>query len=147
MTTIQEWTRGEYVISTDPQRLDADVIQGFLARSYWAQHRSRERMARAIEHSIPFGLYQGRKQIGFARVVTDYATMAWLADVFVDETYRGHGLGVWLVDTATNLPELLEVRRFIPSTRDAHELYRKMGFTEPIPNRLMERFNADSDRL
>src|SRR5881227_2487285 len=97
-----EWARGEYSISTDRQRLDLDVIHGFLTRSYWAEGRSRDRVARAIEHSLPFGLYHHDAQIGFARVVTDYVVIAYLADVFVLEAYRGKGLGGWLVEVVTS---------------------------------------------
>src|SRR3954447_23296054 len=92
-----QWTRGEYTISTDRRRLDLDVIHGFLVRSYWAEGRSHERVAQAIETSLPFGLYHLDSQIGFARVVTDYVVIAFLADVFVLEAYRGKGLGAWLV--------------------------------------------------
>jgi GNAT superfamily N-acetyltransferase len=142
----REWTRGDYTISTDRQRLDLDVIHGFLTRSYWADGRSRERVARAIEHSLPFGLYHLDTQIGFARVVTDYVVIAFLADVFVLEAYRGQGLGAWLVEVATSLPELRPIRRWLLGTRDAHELYRKFGFHEPTPGFLMERVDAESDR-
>jgi GNAT superfamily N-acetyltransferase len=141
-----EWTRGEYTISTDRQRLDLDVIHGFLARSYWAEGRPRERVAQAIEYSLPFGLYHFDTQIGFARVVTDYVVIAFLADVFVLEAYRGKGLGGWLVEVVTGLPELRSVRRWLLGTRDAHELYRKFGFHEPIAGVLLERVYPASDR-
>jgi GNAT superfamily N-acetyltransferase len=142
---IHEWTRGEYTISTDRSRLDMDVIHGFLVRSYWAEGRPRERVALAIEHSLPFGLYHGEAQVGFARVVTDHVVIAFLADVFILEAHRGKGLGAWLVEVVTSLPELRSVRRWLLGTRDAHELYRKFGFHEPIPGILMERrSNGDS---
>lgn len=141
-----EWTRGEYTISTDRQRLDLDVIHGFLVRSYWAEGRARERVVQAIEHSLPFGLYHGETQIGFARVVTDYVVIAFIADVFVLEAHRGKGLGAWLVEVVTSLPELRSIRRWLLGTRDAHELYRKFGFREPMPGVLMERIDRDSDR-
>ncbi len=142
---IHEWTHGEYTISTDRRRLDLDVIHGFLTRSYWAAGRSRERVAQAIEHSLPFGLYHRDMQVGFARVVTDYVVIAFLADVFVLEGHRGRGLGRWLVETVTGLPELRSVRRWLLGTRDAHALYRKVGFGEPTPGVLMERLDTDSD--
>lgn len=142
-----EWTRGEFTISTDRGRLDLDLIHGFLTRTYWAEDRSRERVARSIDHSLPFGLYRGSAQVGFARVVTDYVVIAFLADVFVLETYRGRGLGRWLVETVTGLPELRSVRRWLLGTRDAHDLYRKVGFGEPTPGVLMERLNRESDRV
>ena len=89
----REWTRGEYTISTDPSRLDLDVVHGFLVGSYWAEGRTRARVEQSIEHSLPFGLYRGKEQVGFARVVTDYVVLAFLADVFVLEPHRGKGLG------------------------------------------------------
>lgn len=143
---VQEWTRGEYTISTDRHRLDLDLIHGFLVRSYWAEGRSRERVALALERSLPFGLYHGEAQIGFARVVTDHVVIAFLADVFILEAHRGKGLGSWLVDSVTSLPELRFVRRWLLGTRDAHELYRKFGFSEPTPGVLMERLFRESDR-
>ena len=143
---IREWTRGEYTISTEARRLDLDVIHGFLVRSYWAEGRSRERVARAIEHSLPFGLYHGSEQVGFARVVTDWIVIAFLADVFVLEPHRGRGLGKWLVETVVGVPELQRVRRWLLGTRDAHALYRRFGFGEPRPGVLMERLDRDSDR-
>jgi GNAT superfamily N-acetyltransferase len=145
MSMVHEWTRGEYTISTDRQRLDLDVIHGFLVRSYWAENRTRERVAQTIEHSLPFGLYHLDKQIGFARVVTDYVVIAFLADVFVLEAHRGKGLGRWLVEVVTSLPELRSIRRWLLGTRDAHELYRKFGFREPAPGVLMERVDHESD--
>jgi GNAT superfamily N-acetyltransferase len=140
-----DWTRGEYTISTDRQRLDMDMIHDFLVRSYWAQGRSRDRVVRSIEHSLPFGLYHGASQIGFARVVTDYVVLAFLADVFVLEAHRGKGLGAWLIETVTSFPELQSIRRWLLGTRDAHELYRRFDFREPTPGRLMERINSDGD--
>jgi GNAT superfamily N-acetyltransferase len=141
-----EWTRGEYSISTDRERLDMDVVHGFLARSYWAGDRSRERVLRSVDAALPFGLYFGSAQVGFARVVTDYVTIAFLADVFVLEAHRGQGLGVWLVGVVTSLPELSSVRSWLLGTRDAHELYRKFGFAEVSGNSLMQRRDVDSDR-
>src|SRR4051812_10082180 len=108
----QEWTKGEYTISCERARLDLDLVSDFLSNdSYWARGRSRERVERSIENSLPFGLYKGDGQVGFARVVTDYATFAWLADVFVLDSERGRGLGLWLVETVMAHPELGGVRR------------------------------------
>jgi GNAT superfamily N-acetyltransferase len=142
----RSWTRNEYTISTDRARLDLDVIHGYLTRSYWAQGRSRERVSRAVDHALPFGLYLGQAQIGFARVVTDYVVLAFLADVFVLEEHRGKGLGTWLVEVVMSHPELQSVRRWSLGTRDAHGLYRKFGFAEPVPGVLMEKMDPDSDR-
>ncbi len=143
---IREWTRGEYTISTDRDRLDLDVIHGFLVGSYWAEDRTRERVVQSIEHSLPFGIYHHENQVGFARVLTDYVVLAFLADVFVTHTYRGLGLGSWLVEVVTSLPELRPIRRWLLGTRDAHELYRKFGFAEPTPGVLMERVDVESDK-
>jgi GNAT superfamily N-acetyltransferase len=137
----QEWTRGEYAISGDRRRLDLEVIHGFLTRSYWAEGRSREQVALSIAHSLPFGLYHRDAQVGFARVVTDRAVFAFLADVFVLEAHRGRGLGVWLVDVVTGLPSLRRLR-WLLGTRDAHGLYRRFGFAEPEPGRLMQRIDG-----
>jgi GNAT superfamily N-acetyltransferase len=126
-----EWTRDEYTISCDPARLDLGVVCGFLSgESYWARGRSRERVERSVKNSLSFGLYKGGAQVGFARVVTDYATFAWLADVFVLDSERGRGLGVWLVETIMAHPDLQEVRRWLLATRDAQELYRRFGFRD-----------------
>jgi GNAT superfamily N-acetyltransferase len=142
-----EWTRGDLVISTDPRRLDVDLIHDFLSRrSYWAVGRSRERVMRALEHSLSFGLYSPGGQIGFARVVTDHVVVAFLADVFVLDAHRGKGLGKWLVETVLGTPELARIRRWILGTRDAHELYRRFGFGEPQPGVLMEKLDPESDR-
>jgi GNAT superfamily N-acetyltransferase len=147
----REWFREPYFISTAPERLDLEVIHGFLTHSYWAAGRSRERVEASIAHSIPLGLYQQAgdpraaeraQQVGFARVVTDRTTFAYLADVFVLEAHRGHGLGVWLVETALGLPEC-EGARWLLGTRDAHELYRKFGFQETPPGRMMRREGLD----
>ena len=129
---MAEWRQGEYTINDDRARLDFDVIHDFLSgESYWARGRSRERVERSVEHSLPFGLYRADgRQVGFARVVTDRATFAWLADVFVVAEERGRGLSKWLVECALAHPELQGLRRWILATRDAHELYRRFGFTE-----------------
>jgi GNAT superfamily N-acetyltransferase len=139
---IREWERDGYVISTDPARLDVDVIHAFLTRSYWAHGRSRERVAESIASSLPFALFRGVEQIGFARVVTDHVVIAFLADVFVLQEHRGRGLGQWLVEVVTSVPELAGVRRWLLGTRDAHELYRRFGFSEPPVGKLMERLQG-----
>jgi len=123
------WRRGDYLISTDPDRLDLDLVHRFLSEdAYWSPGVPREIVERSIEHSLNFGLYRGEEQLGFARVVTDYATFAWLADVFVLEPDRKRGLGKWLVETMTSHPELETVRRWILATADAHRLYERFGF-------------------
>jgi GNAT superfamily N-acetyltransferase len=136
---LLEVQRDGFTISTDPARLDLDAICSFLARSYWASDRPRETTQRAVEHSLCFGVHEGEQQIGFARVVTDFATFAWLADVFIAEEYRGRGLGKWLVEVVLSHPELQSVPRWFLATRDAHELYGRFGFTAlAAPERRME---------
>jgi len=137
---VHEWRRGEHVISTDAGRLDLDVIHGFLTRSYWAGGVTRDRVERSIDGSIPFGLYADGGQIGFARVVTDRVTFAWLCDVFVLEPHRARGLGVWLVETALGHPELADLRQWLLGTLDAHGFYRRFGFEpSPDPRRLLRK--------
>jgi len=127
-------------ISTDPDRLDLDVIHRWLSEeSYWAQGRPRELMQRSFDNSICFGAYLGDRQVGFARVVTDRATFAWLADVFILDAYRGRGYGKTLVAAVLAHPELQGLRRWMLGTKDAHGLYAQNGFT-PVPaGRFMER--------
>jgi GNAT superfamily N-acetyltransferase len=137
-----EYQRDGYLISTDRARLDLELIHEFLSRStYWAQDRPLAIVQRSIEHSLCFGLYKGAQQVGFARVVTDQATFAWLCDLFVVEAHRGQGLGKWLVKCTIAHPDLQTLRIFLLSTRDAHELYRRYGgFRElSAPERLMVR--------
>ena len=140
-----EWKRGEYSISTEKSRLDLGVIHQFLETSYWAAGRSVETILRSIENSIPFGIYKGNKQVGFARVITDYATFAWIADVFVLEEHRGRGLSKWLMEVIVSHPELQGFRRWVLATKDAHELYRRFGFHElKLPERWMERHDPST---
>jgi GNAT superfamily N-acetyltransferase len=120
--------RGEYLISTDKSRLNLGVVHDFLSNSYWAVGVPLEVVERSIENSLVFGVYEGEEQVGFARVVTDYATFAYLADVFVLESHRGRGLGKWLIEAVVSHPDLRGLRRWMLATGDAHELYRKYGF-------------------
>jgi GNAT superfamily N-acetyltransferase len=134
-----EWRRGEYSISTDPSRLDRPAIREFLAASYWSPEIPQDVVDRAIEGSLSFGLYEGKKQIGFARAVTDRATFAYVADVYVLEEYRGRGLARWLMETVLAHPDLQGLRRWMLITRDAHALYRGVGFVDAArPDRIME---------
>ncbi|WP_414575786.1 GNAT family N-acetyltransferase [Anabaena sp. CCY 9402-a] len=140
---LREWLQGEYSISTDINQLNLNVIHQFLSNSYWGKGLSLEVLQLSIQNSLVFGLYQGKQQIGFARLVTDYATFAYVADVFVLEPFRGQGLGKWLLKTITSHPELQGLRRWLLATQDAHELYRQFGFTElNYPNRFMEKWDA-----
>jgi GNAT superfamily N-acetyltransferase len=136
-----EATNGPYSITTDPLRLDIDAIHGFLSRSFWAEGIPKETVAKAIANSLCFGLFDGTFQVGFARVVTDRATFAYLCDVYVLESHRGRGLGKWLIETVMAHPDLQGLRRFQLVTRDAHGLYARHGFAAPeAPERHMEIF-------
>jgi GNAT superfamily N-acetyltransferase len=139
---IAEYRQGNFLISTDKSRLQPKMIQEFLSReSYWAQGRPLTTVEKTIETSLCFGAYDGDKQVGFARVVTDYATFAWLCDVFVIASHRGQGLAKWLIESVVAHPDLQGLRLFMLATSDAHELYRKYGgFKElEIPAKWMER--------
>ncbi len=115
-------------IRTDPACLDVDAVHAFLTRAYWAKGVSRERVARSLETSLCFGLFDGERQIGFARVITDRVTFAWLCDVYVIEECRGLGLGKRLIEAVRAHPDLRGLRRFLLRTRDAHGLYARFGF-------------------
>ncbi|MGY4158381.1 GNAT superfamily N-acetyltransferase [Bradyrhizobium sp. USDA 4461] len=135
----------DYEISADPKRLDFEVIHSFLAQeSYWSQGIPKSIVARAIANSLCFGVYQGASQVGFARVVTDKATFALLADVFILEAHRGKGLSKRLMRSVVEHQDLQGLRRFLLLTSDAHGLYSQFGF-EPIgnPSRFMEILRPD----
>lgn len=130
-------------LSTDPARLDMDVVVGFLSRAYWANTRPRATIQKSIRHSLNFGVYDAGGQIAYCRVVTDYATFAWLCDVFVDEAHRGAGVSKWMLEAVQAHPELQGLRRWVLATRDAHSLYVQYGFTPlSAPERWMEIFNG-----
>jgi len=127
--THLEFRHGEFLISTDPARLDVAAIHAFLSRTDWAKGVARELVERSLRHSLCFGMYHQGRQIGLARVITDRATFGYLADVYVLEEYRGRGLGKWLVRCVLAHPELQGLRSLRLATRDAHGLYRQFGFT------------------
>jgi GNAT superfamily N-acetyltransferase len=132
--------RGDVFISTDPGLMDLDVIHGFLATSYWSPGIPRATVERAMAHSMSFGVFEGARQIGYARVITDRATFAYLCDVFIVDSHRGRGVGKWLIETLLAHPDLHGLRRFMLATRDAHGLYTQYGFTSiTAPERFMER--------
>jgi len=134
--------REQFLMTTDKSRLNIQVIFDFLAhRSYWAQGRPIETIAKSIEHSLCFGIYDANQQAGFARVVTDYATFGYICDLFVLESYRKYSLGKWLIQSIVSHPDLKNIRRLLLATHDAHELYRKYGEFEllPLPERWMTR--------
>lgn len=138
---MAEYTKGQYRITTNQEKLDLDAIHAYLSRSFWAQGIPKATMAKAIANSLCFGLFDGGEQVGLARVVTDRATFAYLCDVYVLETHRGRGLGKWLVETVIAHPDLQGLRRFQLVTRDAHGLYSRHGFDTPAnPERHMEIF-------
>jgi GNAT superfamily N-acetyltransferase len=137
---IHECRSGDLVVSTDRARLDLGVIHGFLSRSYWARGIPRETVERSIRHSICFGAFDAGRQVGFARVISDRATYAYVADVFVLESHRGRGVSKRIMDCITSHPDLQNLRLWTLFTRDAHGLYRQSGFRESrYPDRLMEK--------
>jgi N-acetylglutamate synthase-like GNAT family acetyltransferase len=141
MTNLLEVHRDGFTISTDPARLDMDAIVDMLERAYWATGRPREKTERAYQNSLVFGIYEGGRQIGMARVVTDFSIFAYLCDVFIHEDYRARGLGKWLMQTIMNHPDLVSMRRWLLVTSDAHGLYRQFGFTSiDDPERWMQLF-------
>jgi GNAT superfamily N-acetyltransferase len=154
-----EYHLNEFTISTDKSRLNARLIHEYLSNTaYWSKGRSLETVVKSIEHSLCFGMYKDdrpsrcqenaaqSRQVGFARVVTDYATFAWLCDVFILDDYQGQGLGKWLVTCIISHPELASLRLILLATRDAHELYRKYGEFKTVdrPERMMYRRITDS---
>ena len=138
-----EWKQGEFTITDQREDLDIDTIHNFLRESYWAKGVPRSVVTKSIDHSLCFGVYREAKQVGFARVVSDRATFAYLADVFVVPAHRGRGLGKWLVSCVLAHPDLQGLRRWLLATLDAHGLYEQSGFV-PLcePERFMEIVNA-----
>ena len=143
MPELLETRRDNLLISTDPARLDVDTITEMLARSYWATGRKREVVERSVKHSLVFGIYDDRRQVGLARIISDYTTFAYLSDVFIHEDYRGNGVGKWLIETILAHPDLQGLRRWMLATKDAHGLYAQFGFG-PLNNveRWMEILNT-----
>jgi nitroimidazol reductase NimA-like FMN-containing flavoprotein (pyridoxamine 5'-phosphate oxidase superfamily)/GNAT superfamily N-acetyltransferase len=138
-----EWQRGEHIVSTDRSRLDFALVHRFLSESsYWARGVTERHLRVAIEHSICFGLYRGAEQIGFARVTTDYARLAYLADVFVLEPHRKQGLGTWFMQRVLAHPDLQDVKRFLLGTRDAHAFYERLGFDKDEHGRFMDKVGS-----
>jgi GNAT superfamily N-acetyltransferase len=127
---MAEQRRGAFLLSTDPGRLNLHVVHNFLTNCYWAKGVPFEVVERSIQHALCFGIYDGSgAQVGFARVVSDFSTVAYLGDVFVLESHRGHGLGKWMMECIMQHPALQGMRRWILVTRDAHGLYKQFGFT------------------
>jgi GNAT superfamily N-acetyltransferase len=138
------WRRAEFELSTDPARIDLAVVHAFLTKSYWAAGIPLAIVERSIRNSLCFGIYKDNHQAGFARVITDRATYAYLGDVFVLPEYRGKGLAKWMMECIIGHPDLHGLRRWSLLTRDAHGLYQQFGFTEiKSPERWMERHDRE----
>ena len=145
MSQLLEVHRDQFTISTDPARLDMDTIVDMLTRAYWAVGRPREKTERAYQNSLVFGVYDGDRQIGMARIITDTSIFAYLCDVFIHEDYRAQGLGKWLMQTVLQHPDLVDVRRWLLVTSDAHGLYEQFGFnTIEDPEHWMQVFRRFS---
>jgi len=130
-----EWSNGKYLLTDDAERIDQDVVIGMLQTSYWASGRSEEAFCKSFGNSLCFSLFDGDRQVAFARVVTDYATFGWVCDVIVHPDYRGEGLGKWIMDRLTSHPALSNVNLML-ATRDAHGLYERYGFAREEAMRL-----------
>jgi len=138
---LREFSRGEFVISSDPAKLDLVWIHNYLTNeAYWARGISYQVFLKSVEKSLCFGVYRKIEQVGFGRVISDYATFAYLADVFIAENHRGQGLGKWLLECILGYPELQDLRRWMLLTKDAHGLYGQYGFIPMSnPGRVMEK--------
>ena len=144
MTALTTY-KDEFCISTDKAKLDIDGIHNFLStKAYWCLNIPKDKVRTSIDNSLCFGVYTGDKQVGFARIISDFSTVAYLGDVFILEEYRGRGLSKWLMETIMNYPDLQGLRRWILLTGDAHELYRKFGWKDIAdPSRWMELHNKN----
>jgi len=139
-----EWIQNKYLISTDKSRIDIVMVHDFLSHSYWAEKIPKDVVRQSIDNSLCFGVFKEKKQVGFARVITDFATFAYLADVFILPGHRGKGLSKWLMQVIIEYPKLQGLRRFTLATRDAHGLYTQFGFTPfDKPERWMQIHNPD----
>lgn len=134
----------EYNITTDKSKLDFDAVHNWITNSYWANGRTKEAMKKVMDNSLNFGLFHNKKQIGFARVVTDYHTFAYLCDVIIDDPYRGKGLGKMLMKEVMEYEPLKIMKRWLLFTKDAHGLYEQYGFgKDDMPDRTMIKKNSD----
>jgi GNAT superfamily N-acetyltransferase len=144
-----DWQRDQYTISTDKTRLDMGMIHHFLyTTAHWAVGRPMNIVRKSVENSLCFGVYDTEKQVGFARIVTDGATVGWICDMFILPSLRGAGLGRWLVECMMEHPDIKGLRRILLNTRDAHDLYTKYaGFRQLLrPESWLERFNESPMR-
>jgi GNAT superfamily N-acetyltransferase len=141
---MTEEIKDRFYVSTDKSKLDISTIHDFLKNSYWAENIPLAIVEKSIKNSLCFGLYKGNQQIGFARVITDYATTAFLKDVFILKPYQGQGLGKWFVEYILSYPELQDVPKWLLATKDAHGLYRRYGFTKLTePEKMMMRLHPN----
>ena len=143
----REFEQGEFIISSDPARLDLPWVHNYLTNeAYWARGITFPVFQKSVENALCFGVFHQSKQVGFGRVISDYATFAYLADVFIDVDFRGRGLGKWLVECVRSYPELQGLRRWMLLTSDAHRLYEKYGFV-PLehPEKVMEIVSLKKD--
>jgi GNAT superfamily N-acetyltransferase len=140
---LHEATFGEYTFSTEPTRIDTDWAVEALLATYWGNHRTADMIRTSFEHSLVCGLYKQNRQVGLTRIITDYATFAYLCDVYIDPAERGNKVGTWMVDQTLDLPHMPKLRRWVLFTLDAQDLYRKFGFENPAyPERVMERHDT-----
>jgi len=144
-TPVREFRQNEFAISTGRERLDVSMIHGFLTTSPWAKGITREKIERALQTSFCFGLYDGAQQVGFARVITDFATFAYVCDFFISESHRGRGLAKWLISSILECPEIKQLQRICIVTAEAHGFYRRMGFMGvQRPDAYLELVNRDA---
>jgi N-acetylglutamate synthase-like GNAT family acetyltransferase len=141
---INEWKKDDYSISTDKSKIDLNTVHDFLTHSYWSENISKDVVKKSIDNSLCFAVYHHENLIGFARVISDFATFAYLADVFILPDQRGKGLSKWLMQVIMDHPDLQGLRRFTLATRDAHGLYAQFGFTSfDRPERWMHKHDPD----
>ncbi len=144
-TPVREFRRDQYTISTDRKKLDIGMIHGFLKTAPWAKGISREAVEKSVANSFCFGVYDGEKQVGMARVITDFVTFGYVCDFFILEPFRGLGLAKWLITTILECPEVAKLRRRCIVTHEAHGLYRAMGFmSAKRPDAYLELVNKDA---
>lgn len=144
-TPVREFVRDGFTISTDRKRLDIGFIHRSLTHCPWSEGISRDKVERAIQSSFCFGVYDGDTQVGFARVITDFVTFAFIGDFFITESHRGRGLGKWLISTILACPEIADLQRKCIVTAEAHGLYREMGFMSvQRPAAYLELINKDA---
>lgn len=143
MHKIVEYKKNDFYITTDFKKLNIDKVCELLSKSYWASSRPKGVIIKSLENSLCFSLFCKDTQIGLVRLITDYATFAYLCDVIIDENYRGNGIGTWFLECVLKHPELEDLRRWVLATKDAHEFYKKFGFDKfSAPERFMEIFNG-----